>query len=968
MSSTWAFARARPWRAAISASVNRQVVRALLSLIAAALLLRAGGMVNQVVISASFGTGATLDAYFVAAAFPLLLVQLLSSALEAAVVPVYSRMRAHSELESASRLLSTLVNALTLMAVPLVLVFVATRQSLLFLSAPGLDPLRFHQALVLAPLLYLALPLSLIIAVLESGLNAEGHFGWPAYAGVLVPLTTAVLTLIGGKLWGIPVLCIGGLVGTVLQLLVVGIRARRAGLRYRPVLDVRNPDLRVIFSTAWPMLLGALILQGGPLVDQMFTSMLPAGSISAFNYALKIVSMFIGIFFVSIGRAALPGLARQAALGDANYQAFKCTLRLYTWGLVLGMVPLSLVLLLVERPLIALLFQHGAFSAADTRATVAIFSGFVPGLAPMALSFLLSRAFNALGEARVPLLMACMSVGTNALLDAVLVHFWQGFGIALATSATSLVTSLLLLGCLYRRIGTLRIWHVPAEVHVVRIQCERAGLNVHHVSGMNWLKRCFATHDLRHGLFSLALTLSVLSAGIIATTRNALATLSTSIGLVFLLCFLRYPYVLLLTWASLVDVCIGSSLTLFNGNHFDLLLIFPLLCLLPCFPWKEIFRRVPGFLWLALYLGWVLLGIGLSPLGSGAFLTLWLTMLASAGAGVLTMGLVTTRRRLEGLIAVLLITALLIALAGLYGFVTHQHGEVDRQTGLFRVTSLFTQATTFAFYLSPLIPLAFYRCLYARGMNRSFFLFVLFCLSGTLLLTFTRSAFVGVLLGMTIVVFCLPLRWRLSVLFSLLLLCSVGLAAGWASSLPFMARFFSADIATLNGRLYLWEALLRNFQVTRWLGGGLQSSDQLLAYLHVGVAGKGVVGTAPHSLFWGTLYDHGVIGLFLLSMAFFTLGRGLLRGIRKSSGERRMLYAVALAGLVSVLVQSVGSRDLWIQAVGASFWIVVALPFTCEREGSFFQSQRKGNWSLPETPPRFIFPCCQVYTHVEGEV
>ena len=119
-------------------------------------------------------------------------------------------------------------------------------------------------------------------------------------------------------------------------------------------------------------------------------------------------------------------------------------------------------------------------------------------------------------------------------------------------------------------------------------------------------------------------------------------------------------------------------------------------------------------------------------------------------------------------------------------------------------------------------------------------------------------------------------------------------------------------LATFNGRLYLWQALLSNFQVTRWLGGGLQSSDQLLAYLHVGVSGQGVIGTAPHSLFLGTLYDHGVIGLLLLCIALFSVGYSLLQGVWRSSGERRMLYAVALASLVAMLLQSLGSRDLWI--------------------------------------------------------
>ncbi|HEY0754893.1 MAG TPA: O-antigen ligase family protein [Ktedonobacteraceae bacterium] len=925
------------------------------------------------VISASFGLGPTMDAYFVAAAFPLLLAQLFSSALEAAVIPVYSRLRMRSDRESASRLLSTLVNCLALGSLPLLLVLIALRQPLIFLSAPGLDPLRFRQALDLAPLFYLALPLNLSIGVLECTLNAEGQFGWPAYAGVLVPLTTALLTLIGGKTWGIVVLCVGGLVGTALQLVIVSVRARKARLHYRLALDLRNPDLRVILSAAWPLLSGALIVQSSPMVDQIFASMLPAGSISAFSYALKFLSIFIGVIFVSVGRAILPYLARQAALNDPDYHAFKATLRLYVWAVGFCVLLLSILLLLLRYPLVELLFQRGAFSAADTRTTVTILSGFVPGLTPMALVFLFSRAFNALGETRIPLVLALVSIGINACFDAIFAHFWQGFGIALATSMTSLATSLLLAGLLYRRIGTLQILRMPPEIQamVARLKLSRAEKSC--LSPLHWLNQCFHTADLRQSLLLAGLTLVALTVGALAVAHNALVTLSIGIGLLLLLCFLRYPFGLLLAWAS-INVCIGSFLPFFNGNHLDRMLIFPVLCLLPVLPWKEVSRRVVhAFGWFALYLGWVLSGIGLSPLDSGTFLTLWLSMLASIGVGALTLILVTTRKRLFELINVLLITALLVALFGLYGFVTQQRGEVDPETAAFRITSLFTQATTFAFYLSPLIPLAFYCCLYARGVYRLCYIAVLLCLTAALFLTFTRSAYMGLLPGMIIISLCMPVLWRrLLLIGELLLCCGVWLCPAWSEHQFLLARFFNADTATLNGRLYLWQALMRNFQVTRWLGSGLQSSDQLLIYLHVGAAGQGVIGTAPHSLFLGTLYDHGLIGLCLLCMAFLSLGSCLLQGIRKSRGERRMLYAVALASLISILLQSLGSRDLWIQAASASFWMVVTLPLArCWPGNETILSKSLNGDSSPLTessPAPGFFPLCRLRKCVEGEV
>lgn len=902
--------------------------RALVNLASAALLVRAGGMVNQVVVSASFGAGSSMDAYFVAAAFPLLLVQLLSSATEAAVIPVYSQLRMHSSQEAASKLFSTLLNCLLLGMLPLVLILLILRQPLVYFSAPGLDPARLNQAVALAPLLILVVPLGLVIGLLECILNAEGHFGWPAYAGLLVPLTTAVLTALMGKTWGVMVLCLGSLLGTTLQLLVIFVRVRRARLRYRLVIDRRDPHLVKILRAAWPVLLGALISQGSPLVDQIFASTLPTGTISTLNYALKLISVFSGVIFVSVGRALLPSLARQAALGDRDgYQAFKRTLHLSLWSVGLCVLVLSIALLLLAPSLLSLLFQHGAFSAGDTRNTSIILSGFGIGLMPMAIGFLLTRAFNALGETRVPMYIALVSLGADFFFDALFAHFWQGFGIALATSAVYVVTSLLLLFLLYRRIGAFNIWSVPPEVRAFSARFWRRKRTRSHTPAREWRgARLFKESFCRELLFA-SITLLVLVAGVLATVRDALATLRVTSGMLVVLFFLRYPYILLLAWAS-VNVCIGSTVTLFNGNNLDMALIIPLLLLLLFLPWRELFRRAPGLIWQALYLGWVLAGIGLSPLDTRSFLTLWLTMLASIVVGLLAVTFITTRRRLLGVADMLLVTAFLTALYGLYGYVTRQHGEVDAETQLFRITSLFTQATTFAFYLSLVIPLALYRCLCSTGIRRLAALAGMLCLLGALLLTFTRSAYAGVFLEALIMLLCLSARRaRFWLVGGLIVLCGLVLFLGWSGQIPFLARFFNSDLTTLNGRIYLWQALLSRFQINQWLGNGLESSDQLLTYLHVGASGQGLIGTAPHNLFLGTLYDHGVIGLCLLCGLFFSLGSGLLKGVRRSDGERRVLYAAALAALVNTLLQSIGSRDLWIQAVGVSFWIVIALPF-----------------------------------------
>ena len=101
------------------------------------------------------------------------------------------------------------------------------------------------------------------------------------------------------------------------------LRIRRSKLVYRPVINLRSPGLAAIGMAALPALFGTLISQAAPLVDQMFASSLSAGNIAALNNALKLVSVPIGVIFASAGRAALPYLARQAAMKDMR--AFKET-------------------------------------------------------------------------------------------------------------------------------------------------------------------------------------------------------------------------------------------------------------------------------------------------------------------------------------------------------------------------------------------------------------------------------------------------------------------------------------------------------------------------------------------------------------------------------------------------------------------------------------------------------------------
>lgn len=898
---------------AVLKTANSRIFRAFLSIASAALLIRGMGMLNQIIVTARFGEGATMDAYIVATTLPLLLVQLIGNTTETAVIPVYSWVRARSGSEKASHLFSTLLN-LSLISTGLLSVgLLLFHTQVVQLSAPALDAQSTSYADALTPLIYPALILMVIIGFLESILNAEGQFGWPAYVGLLVPLCTAIAALLLGKTQGVVALCIGTMVGLVFQLGAFLFRTRKARITYHFMVDMRDPAFKKILVIAWPAFLGSIISLTSPLIDQIFASFLSTGSISALNYALKIISIFTGVIFASVGRAALPYLSRHAGLNDMN--GFKKTLHLYLWNVGIATAILSVLLIVFAHPLVQLLFQRGAFSSDDTNHTAITLSGFAIGLAPMSFNFMVAQAFSAIGKTRLLLFMGIFNIIANAILDYVFARLWQSEGIALATSVMYFCVMLGQCLLLQRIFGKFNIFTPPAEVVMI-------------------LKKYLVFSPLRALLLRFAIAMLVFVVGIYGVIQNTLYTLRISLGLALVLAFLRYRYALLLAWAIL-DVFIGSSFPLFNGNNLDTGLTISTLLVLTQLPVKRILKDVPFLFLLLLFLLWVFASIGISPISIGTFFVTWLLLLDYAAVGVLAIHVLRTEKHLTHFIDAILLVSFFIAVFGVYSYVTHQNGIIEPGTDIFRSYSVFGSAPTCSLFFSFVIPLAFYRALTLRGFKLIGMIFIIVTMLLALAFTYTRSTFICVPLSLVIMALFLPHRKTKLTLFisiGILALGTVLMTTVW--NVPLFERFFSNDILTLNNRTYLWQAVMERFDPTQLLGNGLQAADTLLTNLQVGYGG--VIGTNIQNLYLEILFDHGIIGLALFLLVIIALLFGIIKGLRNTTGNQRMLYATALAVLASMLIMAFESSDLLLQTVGIYFWLIMILPFaSC--------------WSLPRS-------------------
>jgi putative peptidoglycan lipid II flippase len=210
-----------------------------------------------------------------------------------------------------------------------------------------------------------------------------------------------------------------------------------------------------------PAIIGAAAVQINVFINTSFASAIidPAtgaitnGPVSWLNYAFRFMQFPIGVFGVAIATAALPTLSRSTA--NPDYREFRQTLAHSLSLVFLLCIPSAVGLAVLAKPIVALVFEHGKFTAFDTAQTANALAAYAIGLAGYGAIKVLSPAFYALNDARTPMLISLGSIAVNYLMNSLLVGPFGHVGLAFSTSAVALVNFLLLALFMRRRLGLL---------------------------------------------------------------------------------------------------------------------------------------------------------------------------------------------------------------------------------------------------------------------------------------------------------------------------------------------------------------------------------------------------------------------------------------------------------------------------------------------------------------------------------
>jgi putative peptidoglycan lipid II flippase len=418
------------------------------------LLSRVFGFLRDILTAALLGAGPVADAFFVAQRLPNLFRSLFAEgAFSAAFVPLLAGTMAEHGKEAARIFAEDALAVLLAALLGFVLLGEIFMPAVMAVIAPGFgeDPAKFSLAVELARITFPYLLFIALVALQGGVLNSVDRFAAAAATPVLLNLSLiAALLLMDRFGWRDGRALAWAVTGAGLaQFLWLVFSCSRAGLALRLPLPRLTRGVRRTFAVMAPGTIGAGVTQLNLLISTALASLLPGGSVSYLYYADRLNQLPLGVVGIAVGTAILPPLSRQVRLGQ-HAEALATQNRGIELALLLT-VPAAVALIVLANPILAVLFQRGAFGAADTAATAAALAAYAAGLPAFVLIKVLAPAFFARHDTATPVKVAVTAMATNLGLTLVLMQFLAHVGIAAATTVAGWVNALTLLVLLVRR-------------------------------------------------------------------------------------------------------------------------------------------------------------------------------------------------------------------------------------------------------------------------------------------------------------------------------------------------------------------------------------------------------------------------------------------------------------------------------------------------------------------------------------
>ena len=405
---------------------------------------------KDVVISAFFGVSSDTDSFFIALNITSILFVAFSSTVSLVFLPLYNEIKIKYAFQVTNLFSNNIINLYLLISFLIMIFSIYFAPEIVHLVNSSSNPENLKLTINLLRIMTFSLIFTIFISFMTTIQLSNEQYLAPHLAPIINNIIVVIAIIVFAPRYGVYVPAIAGVIAWMIQAPLHKWIVRQ-NFKYTFHLNLKDESIKKMGFLFFPAFLGIFIDQTNIMVDTILASGLQEGSISALNYANRLISFASGIFVMAIMSIMYPMFSKYIINGEQAKlnQSIQTSIRL----LLLVMLPITAIVFIYNHEIVYIVFQRGKFDESATQVTSSVFVFYSIGIVFLGLRELFNKVFYAQKNVKIPLFISFIAVCTNILLSVILVKYIGVEGLALASSISLAVYVLLQVIILNHKIG-----------------------------------------------------------------------------------------------------------------------------------------------------------------------------------------------------------------------------------------------------------------------------------------------------------------------------------------------------------------------------------------------------------------------------------------------------------------------------------------------------------------------------------
>jgi putative peptidoglycan lipid II flippase len=453
---------------------QNKIIKKTIEVGSSTLVSRFFGIVREVLMVKYLGVSGLSDAFLTAYKIPNSLRKIFAEgALSAAFIPTVVKTMKDNNPQRIAGLMSIAFLVFEGIVLTICAFIMIYAQQVIHLIAPGFSA---EQLAAAVPMLHILMPFIFFIsssAILGGALHAIGHFTTSAVAPIIVNIIF-IMGICIALFFNLPVtyLCwfivFAGSMHFALHLIMY--------FKYQFYFGpITRKDVSVFSKIMMNFLLclpSISLMEIALFIDTSFASLLAPGSISLIFYANRFVGIPLGVFAVAFSTILLPHFSRMHISNPKRLHFYLLESTKFIFWIT---IPVALLMAFFSEEIFSTIFLSKKFTLAQVQEAGAILRAFLLGLFFFSLNKILLNIFYAKHAAWIPACVALCATIINIILNMLFINQFQATGLAIATTISSMIQTILFLIVLYKKY-MFRIYLMPFLNFALRYTAQLIGL------------------------------------------------------------------------------------------------------------------------------------------------------------------------------------------------------------------------------------------------------------------------------------------------------------------------------------------------------------------------------------------------------------------------------------------------------------------------------------------------------------